>query len=43
MRCVSSRVRAILIWRKSDSKPEYQSRCRMEAWEVVLPELIFAP
>jgi hypothetical protein len=35
-------VRAILVWRKSDSAPEYQARCRCEAWEVVLPELIFA-
>lgn len=43
MRCVAARVRAIVIWRRSDSKPEYQSRCRLEAWEVALPELIFAP
>lgn len=42
LRCQAARVRAILVWRKSDSAPEYQARCRCEAWEVVLPELIFA-
>lgn len=43
LRCQSARVRAILTWRKSDSAPEFQARCRCETWEVVLPELIFAP
>src|SRR5690606_32999686 len=39
LRCQSARVRAILVWRKSDSAPEYQVQCRCETWEVVLPEL----
>lgn len=43
LRCQSARVRAILIWHKSDSAPQYQASCRSETWEVVLPELIFAP
>lgn len=43
LRCQAARVRAILVWRKSDSALEYQARCRSETWEVVLPELIFAP
>ncbi len=43
LRCQAARVRAILVWRKSDSAPEYQAQCRSETWEVVLPELVFAP
>ena len=43
LRCQAARVRAVLAWRKSDSAPEYQAQCRCEAWEVVLPELVFAP
>ncbi|MCL2876913.1 MAG: hypothetical protein FWF12_11690 [Betaproteobacteria bacterium] len=41
LRCQETRVRAILVWRKSDSAAEYQANCRSEIWEVVLPELIF--
>jgi len=41
--CQVARVRAVMVWRKSDSKLEYQSRCRSESWEVVLPEIVFAP
>jgi len=43
LHCMEARVRAVLVWRKSDSTPEYQQRCHRETWEVVLPELIFAP
>lgn len=43
LRCQAARVRAILVWRKCDSAPEYQAQCRSEMWEVVLPELVFAP
>lgn len=43
LRCCSARVRAIVVWRQADSKPEYQAQCRCEGWEVVLPELVFAP
>jgi ATP-dependent DNA helicase RecQ len=41
MRCISARVRAVLVWRKFDNAPEYQDRCRRDSWEVVLPELVF--
>jgi ATP-dependent DNA helicase RecQ len=41
MRCVTARVRAVLVWRKRDSSPEFQDRCRTERWEVVMPELVF--
>ncbi|HMO48027.1 MAG TPA: RecQ family ATP-dependent DNA helicase [Rubrivivax sp.] len=43
LRCVSARVRAVVIWRKADSKARFLARCRSEIWEVVLPELVFAP
>ncbi|MCL2644272.1 MAG: RecQ family ATP-dependent DNA helicase [Betaproteobacteria bacterium] len=43
LRCQEALVRAILVWRKPDNKPEYQHLYRRETWEVVLPELIFSP
>lgn len=43
MRCQDARVRAVMVWRKLDSAPDYQARCRCEKWEVALPELVFAP
>lgn len=42
-RCIAAKVHAIAIWRKRDSDPEFQDRCRCKQWEVVLPELVFAP
>ncbi|MDR2208697.1 MAG: RecQ family ATP-dependent DNA helicase [Azoarcus sp.] len=43
LHCQAAQVRALLVWRKSDSAPKYQAQCRRESWEVVLPELVFAP
>jgi ATP-dependent DNA helicase RecQ len=43
LRCQLARVRALIVWRKCDSAPEYLEQCRSDAWEVVLPELVFAP
>ena len=43
LRCQAARVRAVLVWHKSDNAPEYQAQCRCETWEVVLPEFVFAP
>lgn len=43
MVCLGARVHAMITWRKSDSDPEYQQRCRAETWEVVIPELVFGP
>ena len=43
LRCIAAKVRAVMVWRKRDSDPEFQDRCRCEQWEVVLPELDFAP
>ena len=41
MRCVSATVLAIVQWRREDSESQYQSRLRCDAWEVVVPELVF--
>ena len=36
-------VLAIVSWDKDRSEPEYQQGLRSDAWEVVVPELVFAP
>ncbi len=41
MSFVEARVVSVLVRRKEDSDPEYQSACRSDRWEVVLPEIIF--
>lgn len=41
VKCVHASVSAIVVWRKRDSSSEYQDRCRCDAWEVVVPELVF--
>lgn len=38
----SARVHAIVRWRRDDDKPEYRDNSRLDAWEVVVPELVFA-
>ena len=43
LRCIRARVHAIVTWHRRDSDPDYQDRCQCEQWEVVLPELVFAP
>jgi ATP-dependent DNA helicase RecQ len=43
MQCISASVAAITVRYKSESDPEYQRHSRCEEWEVVIPELVFAP
>ncbi len=43
LRCVHAQVAAIVVWERSPTDAEYQSRLKCDAWEVVLPELVFAP
>jgi ATP-dependent DNA helicase RecQ len=43
MDCVAARVAAIIVRDRADSEPEYLARVRCQRWEVVLPELVFAP
>jgi ATP-dependent DNA helicase RecQ len=43
MTCVAARVAAIMSWTRAQSEPDYRSLCRCDAWEVVIPELVFQP
>jgi ATP-dependent DNA helicase RecQ len=43
MRCVDARVNAIVVWKKEWTSPEYADAVECERWEVVVPELVFAP
>ena len=44
MKCISARVAAVLVYRREYSnKPEYADSVRRNEWEVVVPELVFAP
>jgi ATP-dependent DNA helicase RecQ len=43
MVCITARVAAIVSWTRADSDPEYQSLHRCDAWETVIPELVFEP
>lgn len=43
MTCTAARVHAILARRLKDTEPEYLGSLRCDAWEVVLPELVFEP
>jgi ATP-dependent DNA helicase RecQ len=40
---ISGRVAAIIVRKREDSGVEYQNQSRCDAWEVVVPELVFAP
>ncbi|MHB8791265.1 MAG: RecQ family ATP-dependent DNA helicase [Desulfobulbaceae bacterium] len=43
MRCIDGRVRAIIVRRREEEGAEFQDRVCCDRWEVVLPELVFAP
>jgi len=43
LRCIAAHVHAIVVWRKRDSSADYVARCKCDRWEVVVPELVFAP
>ena len=43
MRCRSATVLAVIVRRCAASEPQYQDRIRCDSWEVVVPELVFAP
>lgn len=40
---LSGAVGAVVQWRKSDGDEKYAHYARRDAWETVLPELVFAP
>jgi ATP-dependent DNA helicase RecQ len=43
MECVSARVAAVVVWRAADSDATFQALLKSDRWEVVVPELVFAP
>ncbi len=43
MVCINARVAAVVAWSREDSKPEFVDALRCNRWEVVVPELVFAP
>ena len=43
MECCSARVAAVLVRREEDCDEVYRRHLRCPRWEVVVPELIFAP
>ncbi len=43
MRCRSAQVFAVVSWSREASDPKYRDAARCEAWEVVVPELVFEP
>jgi ATP-dependent DNA helicase RecQ len=43
LRFIRGEAAAIIRWRKVDNEEEFHGMLRREAWEVVLPELVFGP
>ena len=43
MRCKSATVFAIVDWSREASEPQYRDHLKCDAWEVVVPELVFEP
>ena len=43
MRCRSATVLAVVAWGRELSEPQFQRGIKCDAWEVVVPELKFAP
>ena len=41
--CVRAAVMAVVSWDTERSEPDYQQGLRSDAWEVVVPELVFEP
>ena len=43
MRCRASTVLAVVGWSREASEPQYRDTIECDAWEVVVPELVFEP
>ncbi|QXP88711.1 hypothetical protein [Methylococcus capsulatus] len=43
MICIQARAAAIIIRRRDETEADYLSRVCCDAWEVVIPELVFEP
>ena len=42
-RCKSATVFAVVDWSREASEPQYRDHAKCDAWEVVVPELVFEP
>ena len=42
-RCRSATVFAVVAWSREASEPQYRDSMKCDAWEVVVPELVFEP
>ena len=43
MRCRSAEVFAVVSWSREATDPEYRDAMQCDAWETVVPELVFEP
>ena len=43
MRCRSAEVSAVVGWSREASEAQYRDSIRCDAWEVVVPDLVFEP
>ena len=43
MRCRAASVVAVVAWNRKDTDPKFHDSIRRDAWEVVVPELVFEP
>ncbi|MBI4193951.1 MAG: RecQ family ATP-dependent DNA helicase [Betaproteobacteria bacterium] len=43
MECIAAHVAAIIVRRREDEQPDFRERIRCDRWEVVVPDLLFAP
>ena len=43
MRCRAASVLAVVGWSREASEPQYREAMKCDAWEVVVPELVFEP
>ena len=42
-RCRSAKVFAVVAWSREASESQYRDSAKCDAWEVVVPELVFEP
>ena len=43
MHCRSAEVMAVVGWSREASEPQYRDSVKCDAWEVIVPELVFEP
>jgi ATP-dependent DNA helicase RecQ len=41
--CIDAHLAAVVTWSREDSKPEFAASLKCDRWDVVVPELVFAP